>query len=1148
MTTGIAGIGAELIKLPGTVLPLAMAGPLLDRCQRLGDVVDRYRLRRALSGVLCGSVDVVTGSKVCLPGDETDFVLRGRLPLGWSRGYSSAQRAVGLLGIGWRTRWEVTLHKLDDQLVYTDEHGSTLSVPFPARGSQVIASAAQLHVAHLSDGRIVVADLTPHYRVFGEFDANGMARLKYVEDLREQRIGLIWDTDGRLLRMRGTCGHELRLHYEARTSANVGARLSAVECVDGGPTGALVQYGYNPHGELTEVRNRVGELVRRFAYRDGRIVEEADALGMATRYVWQTIGAAARVVQRVTSEGARERFAYDVDNRLSEVTDVFGNGARWEYDERGRVLSHMGFDRGRFGFDYGEAEAPVTVQLPGERVVRLEYDMLGRVAAETDPQGKTRATQYAFASREPVSIALGDGRAWICGRNDSLQPLYVQTPSGEVTRFEYDANGEVARSTNALGLATAFERNAWGQVTRCTEVAGSTTCYEYDVNGYVVGVTDALGAVTRIERDGFGRPLTVTRPDGQVERHVWNAASQRTSFVGPSGQSRHWERDRCGNVVRAIDEEGHVIARQYDAHGRPVRIESSNGAVQLLQWDASHCRSITDADGVVRSFDYTDAGLIACVTWRAGARQRRDIFGYDRAGALIQRETAHNRYVYRYGSRGLLECVSRTPTQEGELLGIGADEIRFEHDAMGRLIAEHGANGTLRYTYNAVGRLVVTRLPQGQEVRTRRFETGDIAFVELDEREIARFWYDALRRQAARTQGRLRTHTGYSPLGLPVWWRAVMERDLSAPPSEAETALELSREVDYSPADLIVRTGGNAEEQTWYDYDRRGCLLRRVSDKLDIEYFTWDAAGNLLDTPGGNWFPAVYPDHRLPECRGYHYDYDAWGQLIRRSGRDHTLTLDWDAEGHVIAVHRAGCTVRYQYDALGRRISKWVEAESPQRTRQSPVPVRDEVTRYLWQGARLIQEQRAGALRTYLYQPEPDRSTGFAPLACVDQTLADDGKIRSTHVYHYHTDAAGTAVALTDEAGRLVWHRRYRAWGNLVALEWERGDAVAQPLRYAGQYADDETTLHYNGARFYDPNAGRYISPDRTVCGGVSPYRYAPNPLTWCNPLGGAQPRTLPHVAGTEASCTDVAPDPAQQIAALVEQLDDVGGRDPLKL
>ncbi|SUB89296.1 Cell wall-associated polypeptide CWBP200 [Porphyromonas macacae] len=34
------------------------------------------------------------------------------------------------------------------------------------------------------------------------------------------------------------------------------------------------------------------------------------------------------------------------------------------------------------------------------------------------------------------------------------------------------------------------------------------------------------------------------------------------------------------------------------------------------------------------------------------------------------------------------------------------------------------------------------------------------------------------------------------------------------------------------------------------------------------------------------------------------------------------------------------------------------------------------------------------------------------------------------------------------------------------------------PFRYQGQYEDEETGLYYNRFRYYDPNAGNYISQD----------------------------------------------------------------------
>ncbi|MCE4114845.1 RHS repeat-associated core domain-containing protein, partial [Yersinia pseudotuberculosis] len=58
-------------------------------------------------------------------------------------------------------------------------------------------------------------------------------------------------------------------------------------------------------------------------------------------------------------------------------------------------------------------------------------------------------------------------------------------------------------------------------------------------------------------------------------------------------------------------------------------------------------------------------------------------------------------------------------------------------------------------------------------------------------------------------------------------------------------------------------------------------------------------------------------------------------------------------------------------------------------------------------------------------------------------------------------------------------------------------------LRYPGQYSDDETGLHYNTFRYYDPEIGRFSTQDPIgLAGGINLYQYGPNPLGWGDPLG----------------------------------------------
>ncbi|MEX0163339.1 type IV secretion protein Rhs, partial [Pseudomonas brassicacearum] len=62
---------------------------------------------------------------------------------------------------------------------------------------------------------------------------------------------------------------------------------------------------------------------------------------------------------------------------------------------------------------------------------------------------------------------------------------------------------------------------------------------------------------------------------------------------------------------------------------------------------------------------------------------------------------------------------------------------------------------------------------------------------------------------------------------------------------------------------------------------------------------------------------------------------------------------------------------------------------------------------------------------------------------------------------------------------------------------------LEQPLRFQGQYFDPESGLHYNRHRYYNPETGRYLTPDPSkLAGGLNGYRYTLNPTGWVDPLG----------------------------------------------
>jgi RHS repeat-associated protein len=111
------------------------------------------------------------------------------------------------------------------------------------------------------------------------------------------------------------------------------------------------------------------------------------------------------------------------------------------------------------------------------------------------------------------------------------------------------------------------------------------------------------------------------------------------------------------------------------------------------------------------------------------------------------------------------------------------------------------------------------------------------------------------------------------------------------------------------------------------------------------------------------------------------------------------------------------------------------------------------------------------------------------------------GLVKSSTLYYVHTDQLGTPRAITNNANTVVW-------------KWDSTDAfgsnlpsvttVAYNKRFPGQYFDNESKLHYNYYRTYNPVTGRYIQSDPLgLAAGFNTYSYVgSNPLGAVDQLG----------------------------------------------
>lgn len=73
------------------------------------------------------------------------------------------------------------------------------------------------------------------------------------------------------------------------------------------------------------------------------------------------------------------------------------------------------------------------------------------------------------------------------------------------------------------------------------------------------------------------------------------------------------------------------------------------------------------------------------------------------------------------------------------------------------------------------------------------------------------------------------------------------------------------------------------------------------------------------------------------------------------------------------------------------------------------------------------------------------------------------------------TDHLGTPKLATNPQGQIAWQAHSEAFGQTSP---DPKSTITVNLRFAGQYYDQESGLHYNYFRDYNPQTGRYVQSD----------------------------------------------------------------------
>ncbi|UOO78255.1 RHS domain-containing protein [Neisseria sp. Dent CA1/247] len=234
--------------------------------------------------------------------------------------------------------------------------------------------------------------------------------------------------------------------------------------------------------------------------------------------------------------------------------------------------------------------------------------------------------------------------------------------------------------------------------------------------------------------------------------------------------------------------------------------------------------------------------------------------------------------------------------------------------------------------------------------------------------------------------------------------------------------------------------------------------------------------------------------NRLEAYNGIEYTYDALGNMIyRQLPNGESQLFQYDTENQLVLAEikknsGESQTWEYAYDPFGRRLSK-ERTDKGALTATAP-----KQTHFVWDGSRLLQEYNYRGSYSYIYTDQDS----YEPLA----QIFDNAKDGKQYLSYFHTDQIGIPREMTDQLGNLLWYGEYTAWGRLKTDERVYQHAH-QPFRLQNQYCDEETGLHYNLFRYYEPDCGRFVNQDPIgLLGGDNFYEFALNAVNWVDTLG----------------------------------------------
>jgi RHS repeat-associated protein len=759
-----------------------------------------------------------------------------------------------------------------------------------------------------------------------------------------------------------------------------------------------------------------------------------------------------------------------------------------------------------YDFTVNPGASPATIQLAFSGAQGLSINEFGDLVAHTPfgdvvehaplayqmVQGAPQAVTCRYVAPDPAHIGFQ------LGQYDPTMPLVIDPTLTWAYSTYLGGGGDDEGTAVAVDYADTIDTNR----TTSTYVTGFTSSSDFPtLSGFQstsAGGNDAfvtkfsptgslvystyLGGSGNDEAyaiavDGNGNAYvagTTNSNSSNITSYAYDLLNRQTQTTDPKGKLTTTLYDAANNVVQVTDLNvtiTNVSVYQYDAlNRRTIYRDPLNHSIQYGYDRANNLTSIWDRAFRRRLLSYDELNRVVTQTWLDDHNQVVDnlTYSYDAANNVLTAANRAGTYTLKYDR---LNRLSNTT----DLFGLGLTDT---YDAANnRTALQDSLGGLTTSTYDPLNRLTTRKVTATGQAPMRvdlAYNPRDQVVSMSDSTDVAG--------QNVVLNGLLQ----YDSLGRT--YQVFYDRaDLTAIEKvnydyDDDNRLTAVARLAYCTASETCQGTNPAYSYNFtIPYDPDSQVTADLRSDLSTTAYAYDADGNR--TNGGQVVGAA---NQISQDASWTYVYDNEGNLILKTARNGsgswsygydpanrlTSAMWQDGSGNTQTI------ATYIYDVFGNRVEKDVTTIGGNLTK----------ARFAYDGPNVWADFTVDVNGNSQFQRRYLRGDA------VDQLFGREGTGADAAPLWYLADRQGSVLDIVNNQGTAMERVLY---GNFGPLRWFNNMPGNQLDRYqyTGREYDQETSLQYNRARYFDSQTGRWLSQDplNLGAGDTNLYRYVGN-------------------------------------------------------